>query len=205
MPLNIEKSGGDYDPYVKYNTKAGRWYMKGENGEVEISNPVFVADFPNIKTGWLFFKVGSAPERVWDKSLSEPAEKPGGTFVDDKGNTRDCFSRGFSLRCFSPESFKGMAELSSNGMHICNAINDLYVQYEAGLAANANMLPVVSYTGYEEMKDKRGTNFKPQFKIEKWIPRPAEFNADAGQQAAPAQQQEAATPPTAQNSGLSQF
>lgn len=48
MGLNIVSQGGDFDPYVKYNAKAGRWYCKDGEGEKEVTNPVFVADFANI-------------------------------------------------------------------------------------------------------------------------------------------------------------
>lgn len=173
MGLNIVSAGGNFDPYVKYNAKAGRWYFKKDDQEIEVQNPVFVADFAKIKTGWLLFIEGQAPSKEWDVNLSTPAPKPS-----------DKHKRGFSLRLFSSNSFGGVVDLSSSSMHLCNAINELYDQYERGVASNAGKLPVVKYTGSTPMKDKMGTNYKPNFVIEKWVARPAEFDV-ANEDAAP--------------------
>lgn len=175
MGLNIvSQGGGNYDPYIKFNGKAGRFYMKGEAGEVEVSPTTFVADLENIKTGWLLFVAGQAPDRVWDNGLTEPAAKPS---ADHK--------RGFLLRLFSKQTFGGVVELSSNSMHICNAVNDLYTAFENERGANAGKAPVVKLKAVIPMKDKHGTNYKPEFVIEKWVDRPAEFDAEK-EQAAPA-------------------
>lgn len=165
MGLNITTQGGDFDPYCKYNSKAGRWYFKDGQEEVEVQNPVFVADFANIKTGWLLFLEGQAPSNIWDASLTTPAPKPS-----------DKHKRGFEVRLFSKNSFNGVVQLSSSSMHLCNAINDLYVAYEAAPESKKDMLPVVKYTGSTPMKDKMGTNYKPNFVIEKWVTRPAELD-----------------------------
>jgi hypothetical protein len=178
MGLNITTQSGSFDPWVKFNGKSGRWYIKGADGEeVEVNPTSFVADFEGIKTGWLWFAAGLAPDRVWDKSIKEAAPKPS-----------ENHKRGFSLRLFSQNTFGGVVDLSSSSMHICNAINELYEAYEAGLAANPGMVPVVKYNGTSAMKDKHGTNYKPNFSIEKWVARPAAFESDAAPapQAAPA-------------------
>lgn len=174
--LNIvSENTGDYNPWVKYNTKAGRWYVKTESGEQEVSNPTFIADFENIKTGWIFFAEGQAPSKVWDESLSNPAPRP-----DDK------HKRGFEVTLFSKTSFGGLADLSSSSMHLCGSINDLYDQYDSLKAQNPGKLPVVKFTGSTPMKDKMGTNYKPNFVIEKWVDRPAEMSAETQTAAAPA-------------------
>ncbi len=180
MGLNIVKQSGDFDKYVKFNGKSGRWSMKDEQDvEQEIIPGIFVADLENIKTGWLYFAAGVAPDKVFDQSLTQPAAKPS-----------EFHKRGFSLRLFSNSSFRGVVELSANSMHICNSINELYESYEIGKVQNPNMLPVVKFTGTTPMKDKHGTNYKPIFVIEKWIARPPELLSDQ----APAPQQQAATP-----------
>ena len=197
--LNIvNQNSGDFDPYVKYNANSGRWTMKDDSGaEVEIDKPTFVADFDNIKTGWLYFREGAAPERVFDADLRTPATKPDKTYVDDKGKTRDCFNRGFQIRLFSGDAFGGVVELSSSSMHMCNAINELYEAYDND--KQDGKLPVVSYTGYTPMKDKFGTNYKPNFEIVKWVDRPEAFDA------APAQAEAAPEPAAVANTGASEF
>jgi hypothetical protein len=68
-------------PYAKYNSKADKWFARGF-----IGRPIFVADFANIRTGWLRFREGQAPERVIDPSLERVAPSPG-----------EGFKRGFVL------------------------------------------------------------------------------------------------------------
>jgi len=163
MALNIV-STGSYDPWIKFNSKSGRFFIKGDVDDVEVTPTNFVADFANIKTGWITFTAGGAPVRVWDANLTTPAAKPS-----------DDAKRGFSVRLYA-KTF-GVRELSSNSMHICNAINDLYTVYEAQVAANAGLVPVVKFTGVSTMKDPKGVNYKPNFVVEKWIARPAELDA----------------------------
>ena len=76
MPLNIGATGS-IEPYVKFNAKADKWFAKGETGDVEIGRPTFIADLPNIATGWLRFLEGQAPERVMDTSLDRAAPSCG--------------------------------------------------------------------------------------------------------------------------------
>ena len=183
MALNLG-GGGDWLPYCKYNAKAGRWYAKVEGKEVEVVNPVFVADFQNIKTGWYWFKEGTAPQIVLDPNLTVPANKPEATYTDSKGKLRDCYKRGFTLHLFSKNSFGGVVEWSGASMHVNNAINELYEQFLAGAAANPGQMPVIRATGSVPMKDAQGTNYKPTFAIEKWVPRPAEFDEEVAAPAA---------------------
>lgn len=167
MGLNISTGGGDFTPWVKYNGKAGRWYTKGENGEVEIANPTFIADFDNIKTGWVEFGgAGQPPTWTPHKSLTEKVARPG-----------DKAKEGFKVKLFSKASFGGVVEMMSNSMHLTNSIAEIYDQYETGRTSNAGKLPVIKCTGTTPMKDKLGTNYKPNFSIEKWVDRPAEFDA----------------------------
>ena len=50
MSLNIGASGS-ITPYAKYNAKADKWFARGEDGDVEIARPTFLADLANIATG----------------------------------------------------------------------------------------------------------------------------------------------------------
>lgn len=156
MALNLGTSG-DFAPYVKYNSKAGRWYKKEGANEVEVSNPTFIADFENIKTGWFLYAEGQAPSIVFDPSLSVQAPRPS-----------EKHRRGFKLTLFSQTSFNGLVEFTSASMHVCNAINELYAQYEAEKEKYPGQFPVISSTGSAPQKDKLGTNYKPLLSIIKW-------------------------------------
>lgn len=166
MSLNIVSTGGNFDKWIKWNSKAGRFYMKGELDDVEVMPTTFIADLEKIKTGWLLFAAGQAPSRVWDENLSSPAKQP----------TPE-HRRGFSLRLFSKATFGGVAELSSSSMHLCGAVNDLYTAYEAQKSANPGKVAVVKFSGATTMKDTKGMNYKPNFSIEKFVDRPTELDA----------------------------
>lgn len=214
MGLDIGTTDGDFTPWVKYNAKAGRWYVKGETGDVEVQNPIFVTDFANIQTGWFYFSPGSAPERVMDASLTQRAPKPDRNYVDKTtGKTRDCFSRGFAVNLFSNDHFGGVVELSATSAILCGAIDDLYDLYEAAPESKQGMLPVVQFVQAEAITGKHGTNYKPVFSIVKWIPRPVEFDTQPAQQAvqpveaaaAPVATQAAVVQPVAAVGGVSEF
>lgn len=163
MPLNIGASG-TIKPYVKYNSKADKWFAKGPDGDVEISRPTFLADFKNIATGWLRFREGQAPERVIDPSLDNAAPNPG-----------QDFKRGFVLAVFSQKFFGGVAELSSASIHVGNAIREVYQQYEEQRNAHPGQIAVIECVGSDAMKDKYGTNYRPKLQVVKWAERPAEL------------------------------
>lgn len=173
MPLHIGGTGAG-KPYAKYNAKADKWFVRGEDGEDrEIARPTFAIDFANIATGWLLFREGQAPERRIDPSLDRAAPSPG-----------EGFKRGFVVTTFSPKFFGGAAEFSSASIHVSNAVKDVYAAWEAQRGQHPGQLPVIACTGAEAMKDKYGTNYRPRFEIVKWIDRPAalpdESPVDAG-------------------------
>lgn len=191
MAFNTGNSG-DFLDFFKYNAKAGRFYFK----DVEVKDPVFVADLGNIKTGWFFFKEGQAPEKVYDPSLSEPALRPDKKYTDKDGKERFCFIRGAEFNIFSNQLFGGVVNFGTTSLIVLNVLSDLHTKYEDGLKSNAGLLPVVSCKSVTEEKGKYGTNYKPNFVIEKWVPRPAEFDGDepqAVQSQAPAPQAVAAS------------
>lgn len=145
MGLNIGGSGV-IKPYVKYNAKADKWFVRSpEGGDMEIARPMFLLDLKNIRTGWLRFREGQAPERVIDPSLDRAAPSPG-----------EDFKRGFVVTAYSPKFFGGVVEFSSASIHLSNAIREIYAAFEeqGARTENRGKVPVVSCTGSEPMKDK---------------------------------------------------
>jgi hypothetical protein len=166
MGLNIGGSG-IVKPYVKYNAKADKWFVRSpEGGDQEITRPTFLIDLKNIRTGWLRFREGQAPERVIDPSLDRVAPSP----AED-------FKRGFVVTAFSQKFFGGAVEFSSASIHLSNALRDVYAAFEeqSGKAENRGKVPVVACTGSDPMKDKYGTNYRPHLEVVKWVDRPAEL------------------------------
>lgn len=178
--MSNNATGGDFDIYLKYNAKAGRWYTKDDKPEAqeyEVANMTAIFDIENIRTGWFLFAAGVAPVKQFDPSLSEAAPKPG-----------EGFKRGFELRVYSDKNLGGVREFSSTAGAVIDAMNAVHDQWIAGKDANAGKLPVVQCTGVVPVTGKHGTNYSPTLQIVAWADRPAELGAPAPvAQAAPAQ------------------
>lgn len=167
MALGINTGGGDFDPYLKYNAKAGRWYTKPDGGgdEYELPSVVGIFDFANIKTGWFLFADGMAPEHSFHPSLKEKSPRPS-----------DKHKEGFMLRVLlSSESGGGVKEFSSTAGGVINEIDAMHDYIEAALEFKAGKLPIVQFTGATPMKTKHGTNYIPTFKVIAWRDRPDEL------------------------------
>ncbi len=168
MPLNL---GGDNDftPYLKYNAKAGRFYVRpqGITQDVEVINPRLAIDMANIRTGWIYYPEGGGPEKVWDVSLAQMAPKPPGPKK---------FRRGFELMVLGRDNlpgigFLGLREWSSNAGNANNAIVKMYEAYEQGMNANPGKVPFYICTGVEGVNGQFGTNYEPRFELRAWVER----------------------------------
>lgn len=162
--------------FVKFNSKAGRWFVKKDGVEAEIANPVFVADFANAKKAWMHFQEGQAPNVVYFPDLKAQVAQP-----------TPNHKLGVSLPLFSNSLFGGVVKLESNSINTCKALGGLFEQYEKSPESKDGKLPVVKVTGANPIKGNYGTNYEPVFAIEKWIDRPAELDATPAPQSAPAQ------------------
>jgi len=168
MPLNL---GGDNDftPYLKYNTKAGRFYVRpqGVTEDVEIVNPRLAIDMANIRTGWIYYSEGSGPEKVWDTSLAQAARRPPGP---------QKWKRGFEVMVFGNDNLPGVGvlglrEWSSNAGNANNAIVKMFEAYEAGTAANPGKVPFYVCAGVTPVNGQYGTKYEPRFELKGWVER----------------------------------
>jgi hypothetical protein len=168
MPLNLSVSDGDFTPYIKYNAKAGRWYIKPEGAteDVEITNPALAFDMANIRTGWLFYAEGSGPEKVWDPSPAQMAPKPPGPRK---------FKRGFEVMVYGNAMIDGkklgIREFSSTASNVIGAMLRMYAAYEEGMVANKDKVPVFICNGVKPINGAYGVNYEPQFTLQTWVER----------------------------------
>lgn len=169
MPLNLSVGDGDFVPYLKYNAKAGRFYVKPEGAteEIEISGPVLAFDMANIRTGWLYYAEGSGPEKVWDPSPTQMAPRPPGPKK---------FKRGFEVMVLGntilPGGKKmGLREFSSTAGNVIASILRMHATYEDGLRANPGKVPVFKCSGVKPITGAYGVNYEPQFDLVKWVDR----------------------------------
>jgi hypothetical protein len=184
MPLNLRSTTGDFTPFIKYNAKAGRAYVRDDAGEDIETELVAVFDLQNIATGWLAYAEGEPPNYVLDGPNGERADRPS-----------DRHKQGFVVTIFSKKL--GVREFSSSAGVVIDAMKALYNdQYETADEAKAGKLPVVELTGTVPVKTKNyGTNFQPTFRIVKWVSRPPELVGNDKAQAAPKPQATKSPPP----------
>lgn len=166
MPLNLTPNeGGEFTPYIKYNSKAGRWYAKPKEGpEVEVSNPRLAIDFANIKTGWIMFTEGMGPISVWDVG-ENMAIKPEGKY-----------KRGFHVVVFGADSLPGLGplglrEFSSTANVVITSILAMHGQYEAEMGRHPVQIPVFQCVGVTAITGMHGTNYEPNFQLQTWVDR----------------------------------
>lgn len=169
MPLNLTTTDGDFTPYLKYNAKAGRFYIRpqGATMDVEVINPRFAVDMANIKTGWLFYQEGAGPEKIWDASPDKAAPRPAGPRK---------FKRGFEVLVFGNDplpsgSTLGLREFSSTAGAVITAILKMHGDYEAGAAANPGKVPFYAFTRVIPIQGAYGTNYEPEFALKGWVER----------------------------------
>lgn len=172
MALNLSAGGdGDFTPYLKYNAKAGRFYVRpqGATQDVEVERPRLVIDMPNIKTGWIYYAEGGGapPEKVWDPSLSQMAPRPAGPKK---------FKRGFEALVVGADPIQGVGKLGlrefgSTAGVVISAILKMYDAYEAGAKDNAGKLPFYRCSGVVPVEGKYGTNYEPNFQLIGWVER----------------------------------
>jgi hypothetical protein len=169
MPLNLSVGDADFVPFIKYNAKAGRWYVKPEGAteEIEITNPVLAFDMANVRTGWLYYAEGSGPEKVWDPSPTQMAARPPGPKK---------FKRGFEVMVLGntmlPGGKKmGLREFSSTAGNVIGALLRMYAVYEAGGPESVGKVPVFKCTGVKPITGAYGVNYEPQFDLVSWVER----------------------------------
>ena len=177
--METTSGGGAFNPFIKYNAKAGRWYSKRDDStdteEFEVSDMTAVVDLERLQTGWFLFEAGTAPASVIDAQMGVAGEKPGGNF-----------KRGFQCLFFSPKNFpsSGVREFSTTASIVIESFNNLHTEYANN---GSGKLPVVKCIGVDPITSKHGTNYQPKFEIIDWVDRPAELdNATMESSSAPA-------------------
>lgn len=165
MSLDDVTSGGSYAPIVKYNAKADKWALRLSKDDEKTldEKPVFIVDFENIQKGWVEFVEGGAPNEVLVSPDEPMPAQPGPNH-----------KKTISVHFYSDKFFGGVAKFNPTSLNAIDGLKDVYAQYVAD--KKDGKLPVVAYTGAEAVKGNYGTNYKPSFKIEKWVDRPAAFD-----------------------------
>lgn len=186
MAFGLTNTGGgdgDFLPLLAYNAKAGRMKVtqnvevngswQKQETDITAQTPAFVFDLATIKVGWLLFKAGMAPVKALVDIGQPLPPQPGGDYgSDDKGKAIKP-RQGFVMHVLGTDRVK--REFASNAGTAVGAVDDLHTTYTAAPESKQGLLPVVRFTGANEVKSKHGSNYAPVFQIVHWVPRPAEL------------------------------
>ena len=114
MGLNLSNSTGS--EYLRWMASRSEWVMSTENGPeiVELKKAVF--DVGNLRTGWASMAPETAPEFVWDPSITKAAPRPA---------TPGEWKRAFECKVFADNALGGVKIWSSNSTGACMGIDAL--------------------------------------------------------------------------------
>jgi hypothetical protein len=201
---NTGGDGSDIVAYVKYDSRAGRFFRNDrtqQNGSyvneaVDITSSFkAVMDLENIEIGYIFFAPGAAPSYLLAKLGSPMPAKP----ADGK------WKQGMRVMMKLAASCGGdIRETTSNAGAFLKGFDALHTDYEAQKGANPGKLPVVILKTTMPITtgsgDKKSTNYQPVFEITGWAPRPTDLVHVPKQAAAPQQTASTAGMPPATGS-----
>lgn len=173
-------SGGDFTPIVKFDSRAGRFFrvdrvqdFNGYNNEqVDIThNFRAVFDFENVEVGWINFPQGGAPSFNLVPMGQQLPPRP---TQDYKNGLR--FMMKLDTVCGGD---KKVREIAGTAKAFLGGIEQIFGEYLRQKDSNPGKLPVISLTGTMPIEtgtgSKKSTNYRPSFRIEGWVARPADL------------------------------
>lgn len=185
--------GGDIQPYINYDAKAGRMFRvdraQGSDGtwatdKVEITNSVqMVMDLANIRVGWINYTTQGPVRRLVTLGKEAIPPRP----EDKNADGKPAFKQGFEVQLLLDKaSGGGLARVFSSAAGcVIEAMDALHDAFSNASEAKAGKLPVVKVAGVQPVKSGQSTNYKPTFAIVNWIDRPAPLAGEAQQTLAP--------------------
>ena len=203
-------SGGEIQPYCKYDAKAGRLFrmdrVQHNDGtfsseSYEITNTAqMVMDLANIRVGWINYTSQGPVRRLVVLGKEPIPARP-----DDKDtNGKPAFKQGFEIDLLLDKASGGggVRVLSSAAGCVIEAMDALHDAFTAAAESKAGKLPVVKISNVSPVKSGQSTNYKPNFAIVNWIDRPQPLSGTAPQtqpsQSAPATGSTQVSAPTQQ-------
>jgi hypothetical protein len=186
-------SGGDIQPYINYDAKAGRMFRvdrsQGGDGvwqtdKVEITNTVqMVMDLANIRVGWINYTTQGPVRRLVTLGKEAIPPRP----EDKNAEGKPAFKQGFEVQLLLDKASGGGVPrvFGSAAGCVIEAMDALHDAFSNAAEAKAGKLPVVKIAGVQPVKAGQSTNYKPTFAIVNWLDRPSVLAGEAAVAAAP--------------------
>jgi hypothetical protein len=170
-------SGGDFTPIIKYDARSGRMHridrVQDANGfssePVDITQSFkAVADFENIETGWIRFAADSPPSFALVKVGQQRPAKP-----SDQHKDGIRLMLRLSAACGGD---KPVREIAGVAKSFLAGFEQAYAEYLREKDKYPGQLPVLSLASTTPVTTGSGatksTNYRPNFRIDGWKPRP---------------------------------
>jgi hypothetical protein len=173
MALGLPQAGQG-KPFVKYDARAGRFSISDGKEQIDITQQfAAIFDMENIEVGWARFLANAAPDFVMARVGTAFPARPS-----------DTHKSAFRLRVKMAASIGGdVREFASAAGCVNQALDALHDAYIAAPESKRGLLPVVTLAGTTAVKTNTPqgttTNYKPNFQIVKWVPRPADLEVEA--------------------------
>ena len=149
--------------YVKHDNMTGKGFF---NGDTDLSDVNFVADFENCKIGWGKFLNGDY-FKEWQQDIA--TKRP-----DQDQLIANGYKRAFSLNLFSNDY--GLKVWERDSAMEWNSFLDVAKAYEVEKDNRQGKLPIIGYESSEKITTKNGVFYKPVLKIKGWADRPKELS-----------------------------
>ena len=170
------RGGSEYSSFINWHaqgTRDGAYDAKsfscrdlesgdGEDVTKRMEKGV-VVDINKLKTGWCFNEgvKGVSPDWRYNKNIARMENKP---------DERDDWQRGFMMPIALTKDRLVCWNQASTG--VWEAMTRLAEQLAEEQPKNQGLLPVVAFTGTEELKFKKGGTTVPLLTIKKWTEAP---------------------------------
>jgi hypothetical protein len=202
------QSSGSGKPYLKYDGRAGRLHRvdraQGADGmwsstEVDITrDATFVADFANVRIGFINYPKGAAPQKVMVPYGTPLPQRPNELGPDGRPIYRDGFEFDVVLHPSVAGNDNGQArEVSSTAKVAIDGFGEAFAKYLEAPEKNAGKLPVLKLVDTVPVKSGQSTNYRPVFSIVAWVDRPAGLGGAGAMPAAPIAPAPSASAPVA--------
>ncbi len=183
LGLNITSGdGAGFIPHIRNDARSGRWFRADRSQSadgrwstdlVDISQPqpTFIMDLERIEVGWISYGNGGPDLRMLPAGQALPPQPS----PEHK--------QGFRVRVYAPKLLGGQREFASCAKVVIVAMEALHNAFQAAPERAQGLVPVVTVAGTTPVTTRTpqgsSTNYAPVFRIEKWVPRPAELEPTA--------------------------
>jgi hypothetical protein len=184
-------TAADFTPIVKYDARAGRMFRvdRLDTGNGFENNPVDITqgfkaifDFENVEVGWLNFTPGAAPDLRLVAMGKQLPDRPSPTH---KNGIRLLVK--LTKACGGD---KPVREIAGTSKAFLSGVEAVYAEYAKEKAKYPGQLPVLVLEKTTPVKsgsgERQSTNYHPTFRIDGWMPRPADLIHIRKEQAPPA-------------------